>query len=208
MRTSVKKTSLNSASPVIWKSGRTSTPGAFMSTRKAVMPLCLGTSGLVRAMMQPEGRDVGQGGPDLLPVQHPLVAVALGPGRQAGHVGAGAGLAEELAPDLLVGEQRTQVALLLLGRPVRDDGRRAHAVADGVAHPGCRGATRVEPRLRPLLVLGREAEAAAVGREVHPGQAPVELLAQELLRRRRGGREVGQQAVNQFVDVRAHARTL
>ena len=53
MRTSVKKTSLNSASPVIWKSGRTSTPGAFMSTRNAVMPLCFGASGLVRAMMSP-----------------------------------------------------------------------------------------------------------------------------------------------------------
>ncbi len=32
MRTSVKYTSLNSASPVIWRSGRTSTPGASMST--------------------------------------------------------------------------------------------------------------------------------------------------------------------------------
>jgi hypothetical protein len=34
MRTSVKYTSLNSASPVIWNSGRTSTPGACMSTTK------------------------------------------------------------------------------------------------------------------------------------------------------------------------------
>ena len=34
MRTSVKYTSLNSASPVIWRSGRTSTPGACMSTTK------------------------------------------------------------------------------------------------------------------------------------------------------------------------------
>ena len=53
IRTSVKKTSLNSASPVIWNSGRTSTPGAFMSTRNAVMPLCLGTSGFVRATRRP-----------------------------------------------------------------------------------------------------------------------------------------------------------
>ena len=53
MRTSVKKTSLNSASPVIWKRGRTSTPGAFMSTRKAVIPWCLGTSGFVRATINP-----------------------------------------------------------------------------------------------------------------------------------------------------------
>ena len=34
IRTSVRKTSLNSASPVIWRSGRTSTPGAVMSAAK------------------------------------------------------------------------------------------------------------------------------------------------------------------------------
>jgi hypothetical protein len=34
MRASLKKTSLNSASPVICFSGRTSTPGACMSTTK------------------------------------------------------------------------------------------------------------------------------------------------------------------------------
>ena len=53
MRTSVKKTSLNSASPVIWYSGRTSTPGLSMSIRNAVIPLCLGTSGFVRASSSP-----------------------------------------------------------------------------------------------------------------------------------------------------------
>ena len=53
MRTSVKYTSLNSASPVIWRSGRTSTPGACMSTTKAVSPLCLGTSGSVRTTSRP-----------------------------------------------------------------------------------------------------------------------------------------------------------
>ena len=34
IRTSVRKISLNSASPVIWRSGLTSTPGAVMSTAK------------------------------------------------------------------------------------------------------------------------------------------------------------------------------
>lgn len=34
IRTSVRKTSLNSASPVICRSGRTSTPGAVMSQMK------------------------------------------------------------------------------------------------------------------------------------------------------------------------------
>ncbi len=66
----------------------------------------------------------------------------------------------------------------------------------------------MEAGLGPLLVLGRQAQAAAAGREVHPGQAAVELLPQELRCRRGGRREVGQQAVHQFVDVRTHARTL
>ena len=34
IRTSLRKTSLNSASPVSWRSGRTSTPGAVMSQAK------------------------------------------------------------------------------------------------------------------------------------------------------------------------------
>ncbi len=52
--TSAKNTSLNSASSVIWRSGRTSTPGARMSIAKAEMPCCLGTSGLVRARHRPQ----------------------------------------------------------------------------------------------------------------------------------------------------------
>ena len=47
-RTSSKNTSLNSASPVICTSGRTLTPGAFISTTRQLMPRCLGASGSVR----------------------------------------------------------------------------------------------------------------------------------------------------------------
>ena len=54
MRTSVKYTSLNSASPVVCTSGRTSTPGACMSTTNIVRPLCLGFSGSVRTMTMPK----------------------------------------------------------------------------------------------------------------------------------------------------------
>ncbi len=52
-RTSVKKTSLNEAPPVIWRRGRTSTPGACMSTTKPVRPRCFGRSGSVRQMISP-----------------------------------------------------------------------------------------------------------------------------------------------------------
>jgi hypothetical protein len=54
----------------------------------------------------------------------------------------------------------------------------------------------VESGLSALLVLRGEAEAAAVGREVDPGQAAVELLTEELLGRRSCRRDVGQQAVH------------
>ena len=53
-RASVKNTSLNSASPVIWNSGRTSTPGVRMSITKYDMPLCFGWSGSVRAISIPQ----------------------------------------------------------------------------------------------------------------------------------------------------------
>jgi hypothetical protein len=73
---------------------------------------------------------VGQGGPHLLSVDHPLVAVALGAGLQAGDVGPGARLREHLAPHRLardvVGHEGP---LLLLGAELVQH-RQAHAVAD------------------------------------------------------------------------------
>ena len=45
----VKKTSLNSESPVTWWIGRISTPSCRMGTRRYEMPLCLAASRLVRA---------------------------------------------------------------------------------------------------------------------------------------------------------------
>ena len=63
--------------------------------------------------------------PHLLAVDDPLVAVALGPRAQAGEVGAGAGLGEQLAPDLAAASIYGQEALLLLVGALRHD-RRAH----------------------------------------------------------------------------------
>ena len=53
-RVSVMYTSLNSASPVICRKGRTSTPLARMSRAKYVIPLCFGASGSVRATSMPQ----------------------------------------------------------------------------------------------------------------------------------------------------------
>jgi hypothetical protein len=49
-RTSVKKTSPNSLSPLICLSGRASTPSACMSMSSIEMPACRGASGLVRTI--------------------------------------------------------------------------------------------------------------------------------------------------------------
>ena len=52
-RASLRKTSLNRASPVAWRSGRTSTPACRMARKKNVKPRCLGASQSVRAMSSP-----------------------------------------------------------------------------------------------------------------------------------------------------------
>ena len=57
---------------------------------------------------------VGQRGPHLLAVDHPLVAVELGAGLDVGEVGAGVGLAVALAPQLGAGDDPGQEPGLLL----------------------------------------------------------------------------------------------
>ena len=90
-------------------------------------------------------RHVRDGGPHLLAADPPAGPVPHRPGRQAGQVGAGAGLAEQLAPHLLAGPQRPQPALLLLFAAIRKDRGSRHAQAD--ADPGrvvVRGSRRAE----------------------------------------------------------------
>jgi hypothetical protein len=73
---------------------------------------------------------VGAGGPDLLAVDHPVVAVAHRPRRGRRHVRPAAGLGEELAPDLLAAQGWAHEPLF--GRVVGEghDGRHAHAKTD------------------------------------------------------------------------------
>ena len=73
-------------------------------------------------------------GPDLLTVEHPLVAVEHRARLDVGQVGAGVGLAEALAPQLLAPQDRRKEALLLLGRAEGHDGRAQQALAEE-AHP-------------------------------------------------------------------------
>src|SRR3984893_1351098 len=68
-------------------------------------------------------RLVSTGGPDLLPVHHPLIAVELGPRYRTGHVAAAARLTEQLAPDILAGQNAQQELLLLQIGAVGENGR-------------------------------------------------------------------------------------
>jgi hypothetical protein len=86
---------------------------------------------------QAERRVLGVRRPDLLARQPPRsVLLALRAGLDAGEVGAGGRLGEQLAPDLVGRQHRPEVALLLLLGTVRDQRRPEHPHADDVEDPG------------------------------------------------------------------------
>ena len=117
---SVKNTSLNSESPEIILIGRTSTPGWSIGTSRNVMPLCFGDVGVGAGEHEDPVGEVAGRRPDLLAVDHPLVAVEHGPAAEVAEVGAGVGLGVALAPEVLAAEDpREEVALLLLGAPLQ-----------------------------------------------------------------------------------------
>jgi len=126
-------------------------------------------------------REMCEARPDFLSVEDPRVAVAHRAGRQAGHVRAGARLAEQLAPDVLAGEDPAQQVLAHPVGAVGEHGRRAHADADRVDHHVVVGGARVPAELvgDDGLQLRRDAEAAEPFGEMHPRQAVVVLLAAE-----------------------------
>ena len=94
------------------------------------MPLCFGASRSVRGEQQAPVAVVRARRPHLLPVQHPLLAVAHRTRAQAREVGAGARLGEQLAPHVLAAQHRVEEALLLLvGAPGHDRGA-GHRDAD------------------------------------------------------------------------------
>ncbi len=76
--------------------------------------------------------EAGVGGPDLLAPHQPAALGRFGDGAQRGEVGAGVGLAEELAPDLAGVEDRRQPAGLLLRRAARQQRRPGEVDADPV----------------------------------------------------------------------------
>ena len=128
---SLKNTSLKSEPPVICRSGRTSTSGAFMSTITVVMPACLrrlriGAHGgqAARAVVRPAG-------PHLLPVDLPAAVHPGGFGLDRRRVRAGVGLGEQLAPDLVFAQRLLDESLDLPIGSVLDEGQ-DHPSGDAV----------------------------------------------------------------------------
>ena len=105
--------------PLIMRSGRCSIPGWCIGTAKADRPLCFGTLGVgAREQEAPVG-DVGVAGPDLVTVDHVVVAVACRGRAQRREIGSGVGLAEALAPAFAPADQAGKEALLDRVAPVR-----------------------------------------------------------------------------------------
>ena len=134
IRTSSKKISQNSASPVAVRSGRTSMPGSSMSTMKHEMPLCFDAVGSVRASSSHQ-RASCPSVPHLLAVEDPAVAVALG--RVVSERGrCRRRLAEALTPDLIAAEHWPQQSFLLRIGAIRHDRRSDVGQADGIERAG------------------------------------------------------------------------
>ena len=116
-----------------------------------------------------------QRGPDLLAVQHEVIAVEDGAGAQRREVAAGAGLAEALAPELFGREHRRNVAPPLLLGAVVDQSRRQQPDAEEVGDLRSVGPRQLFLEDR-LLHLGGAA-AAPLRRPVHSQVARLEELA-------------------------------
>ena len=145
--TSSRNTSLNSRSPVIWRSGRTSTPARVHRDRQH-------RDSLVRrgARIGSHQRDaqVGEGRirrPHLL-TRHPIDAAALlGARRQARQVAPRARLAEQLAPHVVAGKDPRHPPRALVVGAVRHQRRADERDPDAAEERRSAGA-------RELLVVG------------------------------------------------------
>ena len=165
VRAPSKKTSQKWSPPVISTSGRTSMPGWCIGQEEERDALVLRPAGVGAA----EGEDpVGElrlAGPDLLAVDHPLVAVESGPGGHRRQVAPGARLAEALAPELLAPEDRRQEPRPLRFRAEVDQRRSEEAFAERAAAGRSMG---------PCVLLGEHQLLDRRGRSTAVGPWPRE----------------------------------
>ena len=182
MATSSKNTSLNSASPVIWRIGAHGDAGRAHVDDETGQAMVLAGVRVGPGDAEPELRHVRQRGPDLVAVEPPAIAVAHRAGAQRRQVGTGLGLAEQLAPDLLAGEQRPQHRLLRVGAEA-DQGRGDSADTDEVAQRlDCAPAARSRSATTSCRPAGARAHPG------RPGNAPRPSPRRTALPRRPAGR--------------------
>ena len=161
----------------------------------------MGRSGFGAGQQQSPAGAVREAGPDLLSVDHPVVAVGHRRGGQPGQVGPGARLGEQLAPEVLGAGQWPQpgpLELVVLG--VLPDGRRGHAVTHRVEPERHRAAGALQDPVGDGLQSAGHPESALALGEVHPGQARVVAGAEVL-----GNRDIlrvvlGHHLVGEFGD--------
>ena len=171
---SSKKTSLNRAAPVISRSGRTSMPGRVHVDQEVGDAPVLGHVGVGPGQADAPVGPRGHRRPHLLAGQRPPAVDPGRPGGQRGQVGAGARLAEELAPDDLAPQRRPHEPLGLLGGAVGHDrgkGPGGHGQA-GSLETGL-GAGLVDDQLldRPGVPAPRASASGGPGGRGRPGPA-------------------------------------
>ena len=164
------------------------------------MPLCFGASGSVRVTSIPKSARWAS----VFQTFWPLT-IHSSPSRtarvaEAGEVGAGARLGEQLAPALLAGEHRAQEAVACMLVAAVGDDRRAGQRHEERARVGRPGARLAQAPLDEPVQVGPHAQAADALGEVHPRQPGVELGAPEVDRGHRLRVVLGQQRVDGLVD--------
>ena len=185
------------------------------------MPLCFGASRLVRASTKHQSAhsasDVHTFWPSMTHSRPSSDSTARV--DEVGEVGAGAGLAVALAPQLLAGDDRRQEPLLLLGRAEGDDRRaeqRLADVADPARRPGPGVLLEVDDllvqRQAPAAVLLRPADARpAVGAEValpRPALVDGGVLVARAAPAPRGGELAGEARLEEVADLGAERLVL
>ncbi len=124
------------------------------------------------------GGHLGAARPDLLTRDAPALAVALGAGLERGEIRARVRLGEQLAPDLLAGEDAGEEALLVLLAAEVDDRRPGEPLAEQVETVGRAHAVVL---LQEDRLLGQRRVATAVPlRPRQPGVPRIEELPLEL----------------------------
>ncbi len=143
--------------------------GRLHREMKHRQPLVLGGVRVRAGEQQTVVGELRAGGPDLLAVDDPVIAVAFGAGAQARDIRSTGRFREQLAPDLFAVKRRLHVAGERVLAAIRHDRGDAHAEADGeraVATQACLAFLLIEDD----LLEGRAAQAAQL---LRPGDLRV-----------------------------------